>query len=627
MAKTVYARAVGGNWVDHATWSTSDNGGADTTDPVADDTAILNAHSGQVTVSSVCACAILTMTNYASTLTITGPQTLTTTGNVIIGGATAGTGTLYCNGTANFTSGGVHLQFALRFAGTSITHTLLDDVVCDGLLLMSGTTLVTIDGYSITATAGITHSNCICGGTTDITITGGTLTGAATYALKNDLTFAGDVILSAVLKYDTGTMTRSSGTITTTGNTLTIHMSVTLDTAGITWAAITMTNATQTCTLASALTCSGLLTLSYTVTFSGDFHITCGSCTCGNYTITTVHDVTVTGLLTLGTTVLTGAFNWSCGGLTTASGNVSGTGTIIITGGTFTPSTGELRIDITFAGDITVAANMLWGAASKTLKYQSGTINVSARTLTIVQTSCTIDTAPMAWGTVTFNLAATTTLTINSLLSATTLTLYTSASYVFTGTAGFTVGTFTQSAAITNPRTITLQAGITYTVTTALSLVGGSSNDTYTLASSHAVTRAIFTVNPAATSSLKFMLATRIDSSLGQTCFSQIGAQTECFNWANTVVHGCAIPTAGGETLTVAGITKTAAGVALGSCNCYLFKDDGVNVPTFVAYQLSNADTGAYSFTVFPGSTYFVVAFKAGATPVMDVTDRTLVAV
>jgi hypothetical protein len=114
---------------------------------------------------------------------------------------------------------------------------------------------------------------------------------------------------------------------------------------------------------------------------------------------------------------------------------------------------------------------------------------------------------------------------------------------------------------------------------------------------------------------------------LGQPIFTYKGTITDSYNWSTALGHGRIIPDVGGESVTVAGTTKDNAGVALGSCDVYLFRDNGNDTATYIAYQESNSVTGAYSFTVFPGSAYFVVAFKGGATPVMDVTDRTLTAV
>lgn len=93
-----------------------------------------------------------------------------------------------------------------------------------------------------------------------------------------------------------------------------------------------------------------------------------------------------------------------------------------------------------------------------------------------------------------------------------------------------------------------------------------------------------------------------------------------------TASSAITLKVAGGETVAVAGITKDNNGDVLGSCDCYLFKDNGDNTAVYIGHQVSNASTGAYSFSTYAGSTYFVVAFKDGSPAVMDVTDRTLTA-
>lgn len=74
------------------------------------------------------------------------------------------------------------------------------------------------------------------------------------------------------------------------------------------------------------------------------------------------------------------------------------------------------------------------------------------------------------------------------------------------------------------------------------------------------------------------------------------------------------------------GITKDNAGSVLGSCKCFLFKDNGDNTASFVDYQLSNASTGAYSFTGITDNdaNYFVIAWKDNTPHVMDTTDHVL---
>jgi len=82
-------------------------------------------------------------------------------------------------------------------------------------------------------------------------------------------------------------------------------------------------------------------------------------------------------------------------------------------------------------------------------------------------------------------------------------------------------------------------------------------------------------------------------------------------------------------TYKVEGITKDNAGSALGSCKCFLVKDNGDDTYTFLAYQLSNSSTGAYSFTGLTDSSsvYQVIAWKDDSPHVFDVTDHVLVPV
>lgn len=74
------------------------------------------------------------------------------------------------------------------------------------------------------------------------------------------------------------------------------------------------------------------------------------------------------------------------------------------------------------------------------------------------------------------------------------------------------------------------------------------------------------------------------------------------------------------------GVTYDKNGTILGSCECYLFKDNQDNTLTFVDYVLSNASTGAYSFTGLSDNDaqYIVVAWKDNTPHVFDVTDHVL---
>jgi len=402
-----------------------------------------------------------------------------------------------------------------------------------------------------------------------------------------------------------------------------------------------------TVTLADDLTTSGDLSLTNatSTTFSGDFHITAATCTItGGQTVTIVHDVTITGLTTIvSTEVLDGLFNWNTGGLT-VGGAFTGTTPIVLTGGTW-QETYVCSKNVTLAGDVTISGTILYAASgTPTLTYSSGTITTTGSTLSIA-TACTLNTNGMSWANITlsaaltltisspltltgnFTISAASTLTINGLLTvAGTLTLP-NAAVTFAGISGFTVGTLTNTA-ITATRIYTFEEAITYTITTDWTCVHTAAQTVrFTVTSADGATKAIITLNYGATQKVFFLDPTRIDSSLGQPIFSFTGAITDSYNWSNDLGHGRIIPEAGGESVTVAGITKDNAGVALGSCDVYLFRDNGGDTATYIAYVESGAADGTYSFTVFPGSTYFVVAFKGGATPVMDVTDRTVTAV
>jgi len=93
---------------------------------------------------------------------------------------------------------------------------------------------------------------------------------------------------------------------------------------------------------------------------------------------------------------------------------------------------------------------------------------------------------------------------------------------------------------------------------------------------------------------------------------------------ASGEAHGATtvVPT----TFKLEGYTKDKNGSVLGSCKCFLFKDNLDNTLTYVGYTLSNASTGAYSFTGIEDglAQYLVVAWKDDTPHVFDCTDHVL---
>lgn len=446
-----------------------------------------------------------------------------------------------------------------------------------------------------------------------------------TSAYTNTLTFDVSLRVSGNITIGSGTQFAgattnylgmiANGTWTTNGLTIPQDIYMGLNTL-----------ADGTFTLADALTTTGVIYFPCTTstTFSGDFQLTGGGADIsGTQTITLIRNIIITGStnITAGAHVVNGAFNWQTAGLTSdANGTVTGTTTFVLTGGTWSGNTtASVSNNVTIAGDITLSGTISYLAG--TITYSSGTVTQGTSVLSI-GSSCTLDTAGMNWYSI--KITAAITVTLNSLCSGTgTLTLP-NAAVTFDGTHGFTMGTFANTTLTAN-RILTLTAAKTYTITDAMNLKGITTGK-WSIVSSTPGTKVVFTLGYGATQTNVYVNPTDLDSSLGQSIYSAYGVIDTCYNWSTSLGHGRIIPDAGGESVTVAGITKTLGGMALGSCDVYLFRDNGNDTATYIAYQESNSSTGAYSFTVFPGSAYFVAAFKGGATPVMAVTDRTLAA-
>lgn len=222
-----------------------------------------------------------------------------------------------------------------------------------------------------------------------------------------------------------------------------------------------------TCTLAEALTISGSLTLSNTVstTFSGAFDLFADSCVIsGSQTVTLVNDITITGLTeSADANVVNGAFNWRTGGLKT-TGGLRGTSTIRFVGtGTWIGAMGYLENDVVIetSGRLSLSGTILYKTGS--IVWISGVVSAGTSTLSIGG-SCALETRGMAWNNIT--VTATATITINSALLATgTFTGPEAATVTFAGSYGFDFGTVAGVATV-GTRQYVFQSGVTYTVRT-----------------------------------------------------------------------------------------------------------------------------------------------------------------
>jgi hypothetical protein len=176
-------------------------------------------------------------------LTINTGGTITVSGAVnFLGALTHTAGTVVTTGSTLELRGPSTLKVSniiwdnITIVGNSTTITLLGDLTLRGLLTSSTGSVITINGYTIYASGGLTIVWSITRGTTNIVLNGtGTWSGSG--VLKNNLTINtnGTITVSGKVRYDTGTLTYTTGTVVTTGSTLVVAAPATLNTNGIIW--------------------------------------------------------------------------------------------------------------------------------------------------------------------------------------------------------------------------------------------------------------------------------------------------------------------------------------------------------------------------------------------------------
>jgi hypothetical protein len=447
-----------------------------------------------------------------------------------------GNGRIFTVSAANASAGAVYSNNGQTFTvlttisgGTTLTCSQLGAPTASGTLTkVSGTGDTTITfsssiadgaGRTINIRRNITHNNSltVAGTAKLIMISSGTWAHSSSGGIGLDLELnspAGTIIIgSSVIFGSSKTLKYTNvGTLTTTGSTLSIVASATLDLLNTTWG--NFSNPSN----------SAIVLLS-----DANFN---------NVTLGTVASGT--------TQIVNGLFNFNVRGNFTnnqTSGGISGTGTIRFTGtGNWGGSAGVITnpVIIDTAGAVTLTTNITWGLATRAFTVTSGTLNMGATTLTVISgTTVTISaTAVLNAGTstlvvsgvslTTFNtnsknlfdmtVPSNGNISINSLLSVTGILRLLGAA-TFTGVAGWTCANLVSSA--TGALFITLQEGITYTTTAGVSITGGvAAGGLRPTMRSSGPANAIWTLNPGATQTMIYVNGTRIDSSGGQTIYS-----------------------------------------------------------------------------------------------------------
>jgi hypothetical protein len=222
----------------------------------------------------------------------------------------------------------------------------------------------------------------------------------------------------------------------------------------------------------------------------------------------------------------------SCRFNSITTGNVSGAGTIrmrdsgflSMSGSSGSVTQGYLGCNISFesgSNQIDIIGTLRY--RDRTISYTSGVINTINNTLNLLAAS-TLNTEGMSWGTITNS--ASLTVTLNSTLSADTITGGSSLS--FGGSFGFYTNNLNYTIA---GGTLTLGEGNFYYVRQSL-FTRGTLASRALFTSSSVSLLSYFILENSATQDVGFTSATRIDSSLGQTIYTRKGVLTTTTNWS-----------------------------------------------------------------------------------------------
>lgn len=340
--------------------------------------------------------------------------------------------------------------------------------------------------------------------------------------------------INAGATYVGGVAPSSTDTIafTATSGQLTVNTTFTI-------AGIDFTNYVNTLTMNSVLVVNGNITFVAAMTISGTSKLTIGATStitsngktfpnsvdfnmsAGSQIVTLADNLTISGSVSFLTNIAT--FNGNkilIGGSLTNNTNGGTTVFELIGTGTWTSSSFKNSLTINTLGTITISGTLQFNTG--TLTRLAGTVITTGSTLTI-GASTTLNTNGINWNIVTIT---TGTVTVNSLLTCTTLNLASAGNVIFSGTAGFTTSNL---SSVTAGRTITLKNGITYTINNSLTLTGALGSLITVVSSTTA--HAYFNLTQAATQSVTHTNATWIDSSGGQTIKSSFGVLNNTINW------------------------------------------------------------------------------------------------
>lgn len=220
-------------------------------------------------------------------------------------------------------------------------------------------------------------------------------------------------------------------------------------------------------------------------------------------------------------------------------GTASGGSTDIILNGTGTWSAASVaaclsNLTINTSGTITISGIVGFGASGKTLTYTAGTVTVVAGSELRLYNGAILNASAISFYNVGFG-STTGTYTLNSTLNCYSINTGNGTSATFAGTAGFAIIAWTTQT--TNAGgTFTLQSGVTYVITSLLSVSSQDSSHSKFVSSTPGSQATLTLLNgffgvPTGCYAA-FLNATDINSSAGRTIWTFGAVLSNATNWS-----------------------------------------------------------------------------------------------
>lgn len=537
-----YFRSSNGVWGSAQSWSLSDNGPADGAIPTFNDDAYFTSNSGNCTVAAG-PVPVRNLLFSSSGFTeynkqFTSSNDVRVAGNLVLSpsmGSNGITGSgaivLYASNSlatsVNITSNGKsisNLRFFSELSSLGKTLNLVGtcSITDSFITAYTGTTSLTtnINGNDLYVKGNMTSVNLVSGSSTIYISPLASRTSSINISppiqglLQNNLVISGSGYINFVstLIYKGGKLTyvTSSG-YTFTGNHYLQAVGCTLDTGNMTWNRYVDNGLYPT---SNPIILSSSLNISSSITTANQILVITGSSS--NNRVNIYGNVSITNSSIKIPLTITGS---ASGRTITNLLNLNSSDIEIKTTG------GSITFPSTVTNGTSLPATKIYNNST------GGTLTTTSTTLVAYAgSSLILDTNTINWGG--FTVQGNNTITLSSSLTASNISLglaSNSSPITFTGSAGWICSNLTSSSPI--GRTIKLAGGVEYKTTNNAYLTGSAPGVTSLIMSSSMPSlRASWSLDPAATQTIKNVNGYKIDSSNGQTIWTT-GTTSDTVNW------------------------------------------------------------------------------------------------